>query len=162
MKISILGNKDSGAYNLALKTINELGYEHVNNLECDVAIAPLLTEIIHFSELNRPRHGTLIFHPSPLPYGRGAASIKFAYKRSEPITGATWFWANDGKVDSGDICEMEIVKIDHSQRPREFYNSHILPAMQRTLKRCLIGIEKGFIRRIPQVETYASFDYKSA
>ena len=32
------------------------------------------------------------------PHGRGASSIKWAYKRKEPVTAATWFWANDGKA----------------------------------------------------------------
>ena len=48
--------------------------------------------------------GTLIFHPSPLPYGRGASSLKWAYRRGEPITAATWLWADSG-YDTGDICE---------------------------------------------------------
>ena len=47
----------------------------------DVAIAPLLTEKIDARELSEPELGTLIFHPSPLPYGRGASSIRWAYRR---------------------------------------------------------------------------------
>lgn len=160
MKINILGKIDSGAYKLAEYVVSELGHEIVDSLECDIAIAPLLTKIVPYDELMRPKHGTLIFHPSPLPHGRGTASIKHAYKRCEPVTAATWFWANDGKVDSGDICEMEIIRIDHGLRPRDFYNSHVLPAMERTLKRCLNGVSSGFLRRVPQVEEYASFDYK--
>jgi methionyl-tRNA formyltransferase len=63
-------------------------------------------------------------------------------------------------MDSGDICQQEIIKIDHSLRPREFYEKHVLPAMERTLKRALVEIANGNIRRIPQVEQYATFDFK--
>ena len=101
----------------------------------------------------------MIFHPSPLPYGRGASSIRWAYRRREPITAATWFWADIG-LDTGDICEQEIVKIDYDLQPREFYELDIIPAMRRTLERCLNGLQMGIKRRIPQVEKYATFDLK--
>ena len=78
----------------------------------------------------------------------------------EPITAATWFWANDG-YDTGDICEQEIVRIDYSLRPRDFYAYDILPAMIRTLNRCLDNIQMGYIRRIPQVERYSSYDKRT-
>lgn len=39
----------------------------------DLAIAPLLTEKIGDAELSAPKLGTLVFHPSPLLYGRGAS-----------------------------------------------------------------------------------------
>lgn len=71
----------------------------------------------------------------------------------------TWFFA-DSTMDGGDICEQEIIKIDYTLRPRMFYEQHIIPAMQRTLERCLNGIQKGFIRRVPQVKEYATFDFK--
>ena len=58
------------------------------------------------------------------------------------------------------ICEQEIIKIDHTARPREFYEREIIPAMVRTLERCLINLEKGFKREIPQVEKYATYDKK--
>ena len=137
-----------------------LGYSFCTDEPTDLAIAPLLTEKLSFSEISAPLYGTLIFHPSPLPHGRGASSIKWAYKRKEPMTAATWFWANDGKIDSGDICEMEIIKIDYALQPREFYGIHVLPALERTLERALVAIAGGYIRRVPQIEAYSSFDYK--
>ena len=70
----------------------------------DLAIAPLLTAKVPDEELRLADIGTLIFHPSPLPYGRGASSLKWAYRRGEPITAATWLWADSG-YDTGDICE---------------------------------------------------------
>ena len=162
MKIKILGKQDTQAYELAHETVAKLGHSFcVNGCDADLAIAPLLTEKLSYDEISAPLRGTLIFHPSPLPYGRGAASIKWAYRRREPITAATWFWANDGKMDSGDICEMEIVKIDYNLSPREFYETHVLPASVRTLERALRAIAEGYRRRVPQVEEYSSFDFKT-
>lgn len=161
MIIKILGNKETRAYKFTELFIREKGYQVWSEglTMYHLAVAPLLTEKISEKELKIPVHGTLIFHPSPLPYGRGASSIKWAYKRNEPITAATWFWADFG-YDTGDICEQEIIKIDYNVRPRTFYENEIIPAMLRTLNRCLENIGKGIIRRIPQIEAYSSYDKK--
>lgn len=37
----------------------------------------------------------------------------------------------------------------------------ILPAMIRTLNRCLDNIQMGYIRRIPQMERYSSYDKRT-
>ena len=159
MRVRLLGNSETPAFMAARNTILGLGHCICGTDDpCDIAVAPLLTEKVPEEKLMEPTLGTLIFHPSPLPYGRGAASIKWAYRRSEPITAATWFWADKG-LDTGDICEQEIVKIDYALRPRDFYQQHIIPAMLRTLERCLIGIQSGVVRRVPQVEEYSSFDF---
>lgn len=161
MVIKILGERDTPAFKTSDALIRRMGHVvHNNNyFYCDLAVAPLLTKKLTDWELLEPIKGTLIFHPSPLPYGRGPSAIKWAYSRKEPITAATWFWANS-EYDGGDICEMEILAIDHSMRPKDYYESHILPALERTLQRCLIGISKGFQRRIPQVAAYATYDTK--
>lgn len=156
MKVQVLGDNYAPAVLAARDCARRLGHKIVDS-DADITIAPLLTKKISNEQLKEPLHGTLIFHPSPLPYGRGASAIRWAYRRKEPITGATWFWATD-RLDAGDICEQEILKIDYSLRPREFYNQHVVPAMLRTLERCLKSISKGIKRQIPQVEEYASYD----
>jgi formyltetrahydrofolate dehydrogenase len=158
MKIRVLGDRYAPAVQAARETARVLEHKIVES-SADLAIAPFLTEKISKNEIEESLFGTLIFHPSPLPYGRGASSIRWAYRRKEPITAATWFWANE-KLDAGDICEQEIIKIDYSLRPRDFYEQHIIPAMQRTLERCLNGISKGFQRRVPQIENYATYDFR--
>lgn len=159
MVVRILGQKDTLAYQEAERVVKAMGLAVWDETYffVDVAIAPLLTEKVGDEELAEPRIGTLIFHPSPLPYGRGASSIRWAYRRKEPITAATWFWADSG-LDTGDICEQEIVRIDYDLRPREFYEQEVIPAMLRTLKRCLNNLQTGIKRRVPQVEKYATFD----
>lgn len=160
MIVRILGDRNTPAYRAAYALISALGHTIDNGTyTCvDIAVGPLVTDIITQDQLCEHRLGTLIFHPSPLPYGRGASSIRWAYRRREPVTAATWFWIGPGKVDSGDICEQEIVKIDYSKSPREFYDGDILPTMLRTLKRVLENLANGIVRRVPQVEQYATFD----
>ncbi len=161
MVVKILGEKGTPAYIAAEQVVRSLGLAVWDEAYffVDLAIAPLLTTKVSAEELKEPELGTLIFHPSPLPYGRGASSIRWAYRRREPVTAATWFWADDG-LDTGDICEQEIVKIDYTLRPREFYELDMIPAMRRTLERCLNDLLMGVKRRIPQVGKYATFDPK--
>lgn len=160
MIVRIYGNENTAAYGAAKALVGRLGHTVTNVTSmADLAIAPLLTEILPTEVLGAPVYGTLIFHPSPLPYGRGASAIKYAYKRKEVITAATWFWADSG-IDTGDICEQEIVKIDYSLRPRDFYEQDIIPAMLRTLERALKDIAKGYVRKVPQVEKYSTYDKK--
>ncbi len=161
MTIRILGDEGTAAYMAARAVIESLGHKVDDGryFAVDLAIAPLLTRIIPVGELEEPTHGTLIFHPSPLPYGRGASAIKWAYRRGEPVTAATWFWANDG-IDTGDICEQEIIRIDHTLRPREFYERDVIPAMTRALHRALVDIGHGRFRRVPQVEQHATYDQR--
>lgn len=161
MIVRLLGKQETTAYQRCAAIVKNHGHiiDDGTFLYNDLAVGPFLTEKISGDTFEAPIHGTLIFHPSPLPYGRGASSIKWAYRRHEPISAATWFWADD-RMDAGDICEMEIVKIDYSKSPLEFYNAHIIPAMERTLSRCLNSIQCGYIRKIPQVEAYATFDLR--
>lgn len=161
MVVKILGNKESSAYKKAEHVVKSLGHAVWNEsyFYVDIAIAPLLLHKISHEECQEPRLGTLVFHPSPLPYGRGASAIRWAYRRKEPITAATWFWADEG-LDTGDICEQEVVKINYDMIPREFYEKEILPALERTLKRCLNNLQMGIQRRVPQVNRYATFDPK--
>ena len=158
MVINILGKKGE-AYNATRDLILSLGHKLTGSSLSHVAVAPLLTQKLTLEEIGAPLLGTLIFHPSPLPYGRGASAIRWAYRRQEPVTAATWFWANE-KLDAGDICEQEIIKIDYELSPREFYEKHVIPAMTRTLERALNDIEKGCKRQIKQIEEYATYDGK--
>jgi formyltetrahydrofolate dehydrogenase len=159
MVIDILGDKNTRAYDEAERMCKLLGHTVTDGTHFikHLAIAPLLTEKVSNERLREPLYGTLIFHPSPLPYGRGKRSIRTAYDRKEPITAATWFWAND-RYDAGDICEQEILKIDYGLSPREFYEQHVIPAMARTLNRALHNLDAGIKRRVPQIEQYSTYD----
>jgi methionyl-tRNA formyltransferase len=125
--------------------------------EADVAIAPLLTRKLRKSERDAPLYGTLIFHPSILPYHRGPDAIKWAYRLKERVTGVTWFWAAAG-YDTGDICEQEPVLLNLNERPGVAYKARFLPAGIRALRRALQGVAAGKPRRIAQIEADSTYE----
>jgi formyltetrahydrofolate dehydrogenase len=161
MIIKVIGSPETPAFESAQKVVRAHGHAIYDNkyFYADLAIAPLLTYKLTTDEINAPIQGTLIFHPSPLPYGRGASSLRWAYRHNDAITAACWFWANE-TLDGGDICEMEILKIDYNMSPKLYYHTHVLPALERTLKQALKAIAAGYIRRIPQHEVYSTYDAK--
>lgn len=122
-----------------------------------LAIAPLLTAKLTEQQIKEPHYGTLIFHPSLLPRHRGRDSIKWAYKLGETYTGGTWFWADSG-LDTGDICEQEVLAIDPDVRPREFYEKTVIPSAMRMLDHILEDLDMGIIRKRRQQEEHSSYE----
>lgn len=160
MVIKLYGDIEKEAVVKSRDLILSLGHELENrHFQVDLGVAPLLREKVPREEIEQLKHGLLVFHPSLLPHRRGPSAIKHAYLAGDPVTGATWFWAND-KLDAGDICEMEVVRVDYYKTFQQFYKEDIIPALLRTLERSILAIDREFIRRIPQVERYASYDPK--
>lgn len=125
--------------------------------EADVAIAPLLTRRLLPAEYLAPVHGTLVFHPSALPYRRGGDAIRHAVAAGERVSASTWFWCADG-WDTGDVCEQEVVVLKPGESAGRAYHTRFVPAGLRALDRSLRGIASGSPRRVPQDECLATFD----
>lgn len=126
--------------------------------EADVAIAPDLNHKLEKDQYDAPRYGTLIFHASLLPRHRGKDPIRWAFLFNERFSGATWFWA-DEKLDAGDLCEQEVLSIRLNEKPREFYHRAVVPAAIRLLQYILQDLKQGVVRRRPQQEENATFEF---
>ena len=88
MIIKILGDCESAAFKAVKAFVKSKGHTFwCEGYRCDLAIAPLLTVKVPDEELKEANWGTLIFHPSPLPYGRGASSIKCGGNQFPPPHG---------------------------------------------------------------------------
>jgi methionyl-tRNA formyltransferase len=147
--IKVLTSYGGEAYNATINLLQGRG--HViytpQHFYCDLIVCPDYDVLLTPEEINGAVKGALIFHPSPLPRMRGRNAIKRQYASGDKVGGGTWFWA-DEKIDSGDICEQEVILIDPSVRPRDYYNNRIIPLMLRTLERAMAGIEAGNARRV--------------
>lgn len=121
------------------------------------ALAPCLTRKVSRFEWSAPGHGTLIFHPSLLPYHRGPDAIRWVAGLGERASGVTWFWADEG-LDTGAICEQEPVVLKVGESPGRAYRSRYQPAGLRALSRALEGIRAGEPRRVPQEAALGSYE----
>jgi formyltetrahydrofolate dehydrogenase len=122
-----------------------------------LALAPLLTRKLSGYEWSTPMLGTLIFHPSALPYHRGPDAIRWVVQLGEHVSGATWFWC-DGGLDTGPICEQETVVMKIGESPGRAYHTRFIPAALRALERALAGIQSGSPRSVEQDESAASYE----
>ena len=127
--------------------------------EVTVAIAPKLTKFLSRHEWSAPLLGTLIFHPSILPYHRGPDAIRWAVLRGERVSGVTWFWADDG-LDTGPICAQAPVLLKPGESPGRAYHTRFVPAGVTALAAALLAIRDGHPVRVAQddsLSTYESF-----
>ena len=127
----------------------------------EFAIAPLLIRKLTSREFMAPRIGTLIFHPSALPYRRGPDAIRQTIAAGERVTAATWFWCEAG-LDTGAICEQELVVLHPDESHGRAYHTRFIPAGLRALRRAVDGIANGCVRCDPQDEQLATYDGKLA
>ncbi len=58
-------------------------------------------------------------------------------------------------LDTGDICEQEVVAID-GKRPRDFYEQDIIPVAVRLLRYVILDLQAGIVRRRPQNQSAAT------
>lgn len=125
----------------------------------DLAIAPLLTRRLTWEDLEKPKIGTLVLHPSLLPRHRGPDAIKWAMRSGEPYSGITWFWA-DCSYDHGPICEQAVTSFRPGETAREYYERAVIPAAALTLGYALEDIIAGHIRKRPQNHAEATYEPK--
>ncbi len=125
--------------------------------EADFAIAPLLRRKLSREEYTAPRLGTLIFHPSALPYRRGPDAIRQTIAASERVSAATWFWCDD-EYDAGAICEQELVVLHPDESAGRAYHTRFVPAGLRALRRAVDGIAVSMVCRRSQDEALATYD----
>ena len=72
LSVYVYGDRAEASVNKAIKLVEEKGASIVGDpASADVAIAPMLQQFLTMEELEAPRYGTLIFHPSLLPRHRG-------------------------------------------------------------------------------------------
>ncbi len=125
------------------------------------ALAPRLNRILKRSEWSAPILGTLIFHPSILPYRRGPDAIRHSIASGERVSGVTWFWCDEG-IDTGPICEQEAVLLKPGESAGRAYHARFIPAGLRALTRALAAIKRGEITKIEQSEELATYDPRFA
>lgn len=122
------------------------------------AFAPLLRRKLSRAAFNAPEHGTLIFHPSALPYRRGPDAIRQTLTAKERVSAATWFFA-DKQLDAGAICEQELVLLDLTANARSNYLARFVPAAVRAFERAVSHfVATDEFRRVPQDERFATYD----
>lgn len=108
--------------------------------------------------------GWIGYHPSLLPRHRGRASIEWAVRMRDAITGGTVFWLNNG-IDRGDIAYQDFIHIapalyamEPKKAAKRLWEFELQPMGLRLLEIALNDISKGILIKKPQEKQYSTFE----
>jgi len=123
----------------------------------DLGVMAFVTDILPQKVLEKPRLGTIQYHPSLLPRHRGASAINWAIVMGETRTGLTIFWPDTG-IDTGPILLQKHVEIDPDDTVGSLYFSKLLPLGVEALVESVELVEQERAPRIPQDESLATYE----
>jgi methionyl-tRNA formyltransferase len=133
-------------------------YDKFVELAPDLCIMAFVTDIVPVSILNRPRLGTIQYHPSLLPRHRGRSSINWAIINGDTRTGITILWPDAG-IDTGPILLQKEVEISHTDTVGSLYYDKLFPLGIGAIIESIDLINKGDAPKIPQDESQATYEH---
>ncbi len=86
--------------------------ERITSCNIDLLVSHAFMKILPPSVFKAPRLGSINIHPSLLPKYRGPSPTQWVIKNKDKVTGLTCHYIEKG-IDSGDIIDQVIVKIEH-------------------------------------------------
>lgn len=125
--------------------------------DCDVLLLANYTRIVRAAERAIPRIGALCFHASPLPRHRGLDAVYWTVKMGDPTCGVSWFWIDAG-IDTGEVAGRSELARPPEMRPRELYETILVPLGEALLDTLLGQFKRGIVSRFPQDERFATYE----
>ena len=107
--------------------------------------------------LNIPTHGSIQYHPSLLPAGRGASAINWPIIQGEKETGLSIFWPDNG-LDTGDVLMQKKTPISDTDTLGSVYFDRLFPMGVEAMMESLDLVKKGKAPRIKQDESLATYE----
>ena len=129
-------------------------YEFLKLKEVDYLFVVGLSQLVKKRMLNLPKHGTIGFHPTRLPQGRGRGAVAWIILEKAP--GAATFFLIDEGMDSGPILcqkEFQISKDDYAFEVIE----KIKNCIDAVLDSFLPQLNSWQINPIEQIEEKATY-----
>src|SRR5213082_2081382 len=101
-------------------------WEECRALKPDLQVMAFVTLFVPSEFLNIPTHGSIQYHPSLLPKGRGASAINWPIINGETETGLSIFWPDDG-LDTGDVLLQKTTPISNTDTLGSVYFDRLFP-----------------------------------
>lgn len=127
---------------------DEAVFEELKALEPELIVVVAYGKILPENILNLPKYGCINGHASILPSYRGASPIQWCIVKGETETGVTIMYMDKG-MDTGDIIEIERVKIGNDETADELFERLSFVSADLTV-RTIEKIQNGTAKRIPQ------------
>ncbi|TNM89226.1 hypothetical protein fugu_005481 [Takifugu bimaculatus] len=123
----------------------------------ELNVLPFCSQFIPMEVINRPKHGSIIYHPSLLPRHRGASAINWTLIHGDQKGGFTVFWADDG-LDTGPILLQRECHVDPDDTVNTIYKRFLFPEGVKGTVEAVKLIAEGKAPRITQPAEGATYE----
>ncbi|XP_040060572.2 cytosolic 10-formyltetrahydrofolate dehydrogenase [Gasterosteus aculeatus] len=123
----------------------------------ELNVLPFCSQFIPMEVIDRPRHGSVIYHPSLLPRHRGASAINWTLIHGDKKGGFTVFWADDG-LDTGPILLQRECDVERDDTVNTIYKRFLFPEGVKGTVDAVRLIAEGKAPRISQPLEGATYE----
>jgi methionyl-tRNA formyltransferase len=132
-------------------------WDEFRALKPDLQVMAFVTLFVPSEFLNIPSHGSIQYHPSLLPKGRGASAINWPIIQGETETGLSIFWPDDG-LDTGDVLLQKKTPISDTDTLGSVYFDRLFPMGVEAMLEAVDLVKAGKAPRIKQDESLATYE----
>jgi methionyl-tRNA formyltransferase len=132
-------------------------WEEFRLLAPDLQVMAFVTLFVPEEFLNIPTYGSIQYHPSLLPKGRGASAINWPIINGEAETGLSIFWPDNG-LDTGDVLLQKKTPISDTDTLGTVYFDRLFPMGVEAMMESLDLVKAGQAPRIKQNEEEATYE----
>jgi methionyl-tRNA formyltransferase len=132
-------------------------WEEFRLLAPDLQVMAFVTLFVPEEFLNIPTFGSIQYHPSLLPNGRGASAINWPIIGGETETGLSIFWPDNG-LDTGDVLLQKKTPISETDTLGSVYFDRLFPMGVEAMMESIDLVKAGKAPRIKQDENLATYE----
>jgi methionyl-tRNA formyltransferase len=132
-------------------------WDEFRALKPDLQVMAFVTLFVPEEFLNIPTHGSIQYHPSLLPAGRGASAINWPIINGEKETGLSIFWPDNG-LDTGAVLLQKKTPISDTDTLGTVYFDRLFPMGVEAMMESVDLVKAGKAPRIKQDENLATYE----
>jgi methionyl-tRNA formyltransferase len=132
-------------------------WEEFRALKPDLQVMAFVTLFVPEEFLNIPTYGSIQYHPSLLPKGRGPSAINWPIIAGETETGLSIFWPDNG-LDTGAVLLQQNTPIGPDDSLGSVYFDRLFPMGVAAMLEAVDLVKAGKAPRIKQDESLATYE----
>src|SRR5947207_3873978 len=132
-------------------------WEEFRALKPDLQVMAFVTLFVPEEFLNIPTKGSIQYHPSLLPAGRGPSAINWPIIKGDRETGLSIFWPDNG-LDTGDVLLQKKTPISATDTLGTVYFDRLFPMGVEAMMEAVDLVKAGKAPRIKQDEAKATYE----
>src|SRR3954471_24307650 len=136
---------------------NPVVWDEFRALKPDLQVMAFVTLFVPEDFLNIPTKGSIQYHPSLLPVGRGPSAINWPIIKGETETGLSIFWPDNG-LDTGDVLLQKKTPISPTDTLGSVYFDRLFPMGVEATLEAVDLVKAGKAPRIKQDEAKATYE----